>query len=125
MINPESIMVDKMARRVRSQVGAVERYCTLCKEEGRPSESARDVVTIRPRGGGKAMRVPLCLAHTEGLGKPGSLYELVIAPARVVPVKGSARQNLHVEGKSEKGDISRTLRVTERYSKGQRGRLGE
>ncbi len=71
------------------------------------------------------MRVPLCLAHFEGLGKPGSLYELVIPPARVVPVKGSARQNLHVEGKSEKGDISRTLRVTERYSKGQRGRLGE
>jgi len=71
------------------------------------------------------MRVSLCLSHFEGLGKPGSLYELVAPPARVVPTKGSARQNLHVEGKSEKGDISRTLRRAERYSKGQRGRLGE
>ncbi len=71
------------------------------------------------------MRVPLCLAHAEGLGKPGSLYDVVTPPARVVPAKGLARQTRHVEGKSEKGNINRTLRRAERYSKGQRGRLGE
>jgi len=118
-------MVDKVTRRVRSEGEASDGYCALCKEEGKPSETARDVLTIRPREGGKPMRVPLCLAHVEGLGKSGSLYELVAPPARIVPAKGLARQTRHVEGKSEKGNINRTLRRAERYSKGQRGRLGE
>jgi len=118
-------MVDKVARRARSEGGASERYCVLCKEEGKPGETARDVVTIRPREGGRPMRVALCLAHADGLGRPGSLYEVVAAPARVIPAKGLARQSRHVEGKSEKGNINRTLRRAERYSKGQRGRLGE
>ena len=118
-------MVVNIASRSRSESGTTERYCILCKEEGKPSETARDVVTIRPREGGRPMRVALCLAHVEGLGRPGSLYEVVTAPARVIPAKGLARQTIHVEGKSEKGNINRTLRRAERYSKGQRGRLGE
>jgi len=118
-------MVDKATRQVHNEGGVGDGYCALCKEEGRPSETARDVLTIRPREGGKPMRVPLCLAHVDGLGKPGSLYELINPPRRVVPAKGLARQTLHVEGKSEKGNINRTLRRAERYSKGQRGRLGE
>jgi hypothetical protein len=118
-------MVDRVTRRVRGEGSASEGYCVLCKEEGKPSETARDVVTIRPREGGRPMRVALCLAHVEGLGRPGSLYEVVAAPARVIPAKGLARQTMHVEGKSEKGNINRTLRRAERYSKGQRGRLGE
>lgn len=118
-------MAGKAARRVPSRTGEGERYCALCKEEGKPRETARDFVTIRPKEGGSPMRVPLCVAHREGLGKTSSLYELVAPPARAVPAKGQARQALHVEGKSEKGNISRTLRRAERYSKGQRGRLGE
>ena len=100
-------------------------YCVLCKEEGNPNEMARDVVTIRPRDGGKPRRAALCLAHFVGLGRPGSLYEVAAAPGRAVPAKGLARQRRHVEGKSEQGNINRTLRRAERYSKGQRGRLGE
>ena len=118
-------MVDKVVRRVRTGGGTSERFCVLCKEEGRPNEAAREVVTIRARDGGRPMRVALCLSHVDGLGRPGSLYEAVPPPARVIPAKGLARQTRHVEGKSEKGNINRTLRRAERYSKGQRGRLGE
>ena len=118
-------MTERVARQVRTAGGTGERYCVLCKEEGKPGETAREVVTVRPREGGRPMRLALCLAHLDGLGRPGSLYEAVPPPSRVIPAKGLARQNLHVEGKSEKGNINRTLRRAERYSKGQRGRLGE
>jgi hypothetical protein len=118
-------LVDRIASRSRNESAAAERYCVFCKEEGKPGESAREVVTIRPREGGRQVRVALCLAHVQGLGRPGSLYVLVAPPARTIPAKGLARQTLHVEGKSEKGNINRTLRRAERYSKGQRGRLGE
>ena len=118
-------MVEKAPRRTSGKGGARESYCVLCREEGKPNETALDVVTIRPRSGGRVLRATVCLFHLNGLGKPGSVYELVAAPPRGVPAKGLARESKHVEGKSEKGNINRTLRRAERYSKGQRGRLGE
>jgi hypothetical protein len=118
-------MVGKAQRRVSSEGGASDGYCVLCREEGKPNETARDVVTIKPRNGGRERRVTVCLAHLDGFGKPESLYEVVAAPVRGIPAKGLARQIRHVQGKSEKGNINRTLRRAERYSKGQRGRLGE
>ncbi|MGA2664203.1 MAG: hypothetical protein ABSF83_04595 [Nitrososphaerales archaeon] len=118
-------MVDKVARGTSGEGGASGRYCVFCKEEGEPEETARDVVTIRLREGGRPRRVALCKAHADALGGPGSMYEAVRPPTKVVPAKGLARQTLHVEGKSEKGNINRTLRRAEGYSKGQRGRLGE
>jgi len=118
-------LVDKVSKIARREGGGTESYCVLCKEEGKPNETARDVVTIRPKRGGTLRRVTVCLAHFNGLGKPESTYELVAAPGRGIPAKGLARQSKHVQGKSEKGNINRTLRRAERYSKGQRGRLGE
>jgi hypothetical protein len=118
-------MVDKVPRRIQSEGSVNETYCALCREEGKPNETARDLVTIRPKSGGRLRRVAVCRSHADGLGKSESPYELVVAPARGVSAKGLARESRHVQGKSERGNINRSLRRAERYSKGQRGRLGE
>ncbi|MDA4112986.1 MAG: hypothetical protein OK474_02970 [Thaumarchaeota archaeon] len=112
--------------RVKSEGGASERFCVLCQEEdGKTNETAHDMVTIRSTAGGKSRMVAVCLAHAESLGKPGSPYEIVTAPVRGVRPRSPVRPSGQIQGKSAKGDISRTLRQTERYGKTQRGRLGE
>lgn len=117
---------DKAPRRTHSEGGANQRYCVLCKEEGKPNETARDMVTIRPRSGGEPRRVALCSNHVESLGEPASPYVVVVvARARGFPTRGSARPGRHIQRKSEKGDINRTMRRVERYGRTQRGRLGE
>jgi hypothetical protein len=118
-------MVDKFPRPVKAERRVTETYCVLCREEGKPNETARDFVTIRPKSGGRQRRIAVCRAHFGTLGDSQSPYEVVAAPARGVSAKGLAREKKHVEGKSERGNINRTLRRAERFSKGQRGRLGE
>ena len=119
-------MDDKVPRRIQSEGGVSERYCVLCKEEdGKPNETAHDMVTLRPKSGGKLRRVAVCLLHVDSLGKPGFPYEVIAEPARGNRAKGSVRPGEHVLGKSEKGNINRKLRRVERYSRTQRGRLGE
>lgn len=51
--------------RIHSEGGVNERYCVLCNEEGKPNETAREMVTIRPRSGGEPGRVAVCPAHLE------------------------------------------------------------
>jgi hypothetical protein len=101
-----------------------ERHCVLCKEEGRPNETAHDMVTIRPRSGGASRKVAVCLAHVKSLGEPTSSY-VVAEPDRVFPTRGSARPRTYVPGKKNNGDLPRTMRKAERYGGTQRGRLGE
>jgi hypothetical protein len=115
---------DKAPRRIHSEGGANERYCVLCREEGKPNETARDMVTIRPKSGGEPRKVAVCSGHVESLGEPASPY-VVAEPVRVLPTRGSIRPGKHFQGKSVKGDISRGMRKIERYGKTQRGRLGE
>jgi hypothetical protein len=118
-------MYDKVPGRAHSESGVGQRYCVLCKEEGKPNETARHMVTIRPKSGGKPREIAVCLGHADSLGKPASPYEVIAEPARGIPSRGSVRPGKHNEEKSEKGDINRTLRRVGRYSKSQRGRLGE
>jgi hypothetical protein len=118
-------MDDKVPRRIRSEGGVSERYCVICKEEGKPNETAHDMVTIRPRTGGKTRRVAVCLVHVDSISKPESPYEVIAEPIRGNRSRGSARQSKHIQRKSEQGDINRTLRLVERYGRTQRGRLGE
>jgi hypothetical protein len=114
----------KAQRRIHSEGGVNERYCVLCAEEGKPNETSRDMVTIRPRSGGEQRRIAVCSAHLETLGEPSSPY-LVASPTVSLPTRGSPRPHQNVQRKSQTGDISRTLRRVERYGKTQRGRLGE
>ena len=119
-------MNDKVPRRIHSEGGVGERYCVLCKEEAsKPNETARHMMTIRPRSGGKLRRIAVCLAHADSLDKVTYPYEVIAEPTRGIPTRGSVRPGKHIQRKSEKGDINRTLRRIERYSKTQRGRLGE
>jgi hypothetical protein len=118
-------LVDKVQRRVQSEGRAKETYCLLCREEGKRNETARDYVTVRLKSGGAVRRIAVCRSHADGLGRSESPYEVVAAPARGVSAKGLARESKHVQGKSEQGNINRSLRRAERFSKGARGRLGE
>jgi hypothetical protein len=118
-------MVNRAPRQTSSEGGAGERYCVLCEEDGKPNEIARNMVTIRPKSGGEPRRVAICLVHVDGLGKPESAYKVVAEPTKAVQPKNSARAGKQSQGKSQRGDINRTLRQTERYGKTQRGRLGE
>jgi hypothetical protein len=112
--------------RVKSEGGVKDRFCVLCQEEdSKTNETAHDMVTIRSSAGGKSRRVAVCLAHIESLGKPGSQYELVAETVATVRPRSPVRPSRQIQGKSAEGDISRTLRQTERYGKTQRGRLGE
>jgi hypothetical protein len=83
------------------------------------------MMTIRARDGGEPRRVAICLTHAESLGSAWSLYEVISEPKRGQHPKGYVRPGQQRQGKNEKGDINRSLRVLERYSKTQRGRLGE
>ena len=117
-------MDQELPRHVQGDSPAGERYCALCKGEGHPNETARGIVAIRPREGGRLRKVAVCLNHADKVGKAESPYELIAQPARSRnPVHGRPANRL--QGKTEKGDIKRTLRRVERYSKTQRGRLGE
>jgi hypothetical protein len=115
---------DKAQKLIHSEGGVNGRYCVLCKEEGRPNETARDMVTIRPKSGGEQRRVAICSAHLETLGEPSSPYA-VSEPTIGPPTRGSPRAHERIQRKSQTGDISRTLRRVERYGRTQRGRLGE
>ncbi len=116
--------LDEKPKPIHSEGGVNGRYCVLCKEEGKPNETAHDMVTIRPRPGGEPRRVAVCLAHVKSLGEPASPY-VVAEPARGFPTRGSARPRTYVPGKRKGGDIPRTMRKAERYGRTQRGRLGE
>jgi hypothetical protein len=109
---------------IRSEGGVNERHCVLCKEEGRPNETAHEMVTIRPRSGGEARKIAVCLSHVRSLGEPSSPY-VVAELARGFPARGSARPRTYVPGKRKGGDIVRTMRKAERYGGTQRGKLGE
>jgi hypothetical protein len=110
----------------RSRKQANERYCVLCQEEdGRSEEPADRMVTITPTNGGEERRVAVCLVHLDSLSKPDSPYRAVVAVAKELRTRASTRPVEHDKGKSESGDIKRTLRRVERYSKTERGRLGE
>jgi hypothetical protein len=109
---------------IRSEGGANERHCVLCREQGKPNETARDMVTIRLRSGGGPRRVAVCSSHVKSLGETASPYVVDELP-RGFPTSGSARPRAYVPGKRKSGDISRTMRKAERYGKTQRGRLGE
>jgi hypothetical protein len=116
--------LDERPHTVHSEGGVNDRHCVLCKEEGRPNETARDMVTIRPRSGGEPRRVAICTSHLEGLGEASSPW-VVAELARTFPTRGSARPRTYVPGKMKNGDIPRTMRKSERYGGTQRGRLGE
>jgi hypothetical protein len=119
-------MYEMASRRIHSEGGVTERYCVLCREEeGKPNETAHEMVTIRPKIGGKQRRVAVCLVHVASLGKAASPHEVIAEPIRGNRPKGYAQPVEHVQGKSEKGNINRTLRRVERYGRTQRGRLGE
>jgi len=114
----------KPQRPIHSEGGVNERHCVLCKEEGKPNETAHDMVTIRLRSGGEPRSVAVCLAHVKSLGEPSSPY-VVAEPVRGFPTRGSARPRTYVPGKKTSGDIPRAMRRVERYDRTQRGRLGE
>lgn len=102
-----------------------ERHCVLCREEGKPSETARDMVTIRPRSGGEPRRVAVCSAHIKSLGDAATSPYVVDDQARGFPNRGSARPRVYVPGERKGGDVARTMRKAERYGRTQRGRLGQ
>jgi hypothetical protein len=115
---------EKPPKPIHSEGGVNERHCVLCREEGKPNETAHDMVTIRPRSGGEPRTVAVCLAHIKSLGESASPY-VVAEPVRAFPTRGSARPRTYVPGKRKNGDIPRTIRKAERYGGTQRGRLGE
>jgi hypothetical protein len=118
--------VKNQLKPVSSDLGPGERHCALCEEEdGRPDEPADFMVTITPINAGEERRVALCAKHVESLGKKGSPYRAVEEPAKSRRARIFTRPAEHPKGKSEKGDIKRTSRGVERYSKTERGRLGE
>src|ERR1700694_1221924 len=103
-----------LPRPIHNEGGVGERFCALCKEEeGKPDETAYDMVTIRPRTGGKPRRVAVCFVHLDSLGKPASPYEIIADPNRGIHPQGSAQQGKHMQGKSEKGNANRTRRRVE------------
>ncbi|MDA4135842.1 MAG: hypothetical protein OK449_02425 [Thaumarchaeota archaeon] len=103
-----------------------ERYCVLCEEEdGKYGEPADYMVTITPANGGEERRVAACAAHVKSLSKPDSPYRIVAAPTKSRRAKSAVKPVEHNKGKSEKADVKRTLRGVERYSKTERGKLGE
>ncbi len=116
--------LDEKPHPVRSEGGVNERHCVLCKEQGRPNETARDMVTITPRSGGEPRKVAVCASHLKSLGESTSPY-VVDATARGFPSRGSARPRTYVPGKRKSGDMVRTIRKAERYGRTERGRLGE
>jgi hypothetical protein len=116
--------LDEKPQLIRIEGGVNERHCVLCREEGKPNETAREMVTISPRSGGEARRIAICSTHLKSLGEAGSPH-VVTGPGRVFPTRGSARPMAYVPGKKKNGDISRTIRKAERYGRTQRGRLGE
>jgi hypothetical protein len=116
--------LDERPQPVHSEGGVNDRHCVLCKEEGRPNVTARDMVTIKPRSGGEPRRVAVCSSHVKSLGEPTSPY-VVAELARAFPTRGSARPRTYVPGKRKSGDLPRTMRKAERYGGTQRGRLGE
>jgi len=115
---------EKPPNPIRSGGAANERHCVLCKEEGKLNETARYMVTIRPRSGGEPRKVAVCSSHIKSLGETTSPY-VVDELHRSFPARGSARPRTYVPGKRKSGDIPRTMRKAERYGKTQRGRLGE
>ena len=117
--------LDEKPHPVRSEGGATERHCVLCKEEGRENETARDMVTIRLRSGGEARKVAVCSAHLKSLGEATSSSYVVDDQPRGFPNRGSARPRSYVPGQRKDGDIGRTMRKAERYGRTQRGRLGQ
>ena len=68
----------------------------------------------------------LTLAQVESLHQSDprpSLPRVATNPAR--SSRGASQTRKHLQGRREKGDISRTLRRHGRYSRTQRGKLGE
>jgi hypothetical protein len=116
--------LDERPHPVHSEGGVNERHCVLCKEEGNPGETARDMVTIKPRSGGASRKIAVCSTHLKSLGEADSPY-VVAELARTFPTRGSARPRTYVPGKRKSGDQPRTMRQNERYGGTQRGRLGE
>lgn len=116
--------LDEKPKPIHSDGGVNERRCVLCTEEGKPNETAHEMVMIRPRSGGAPRRVALCIAHVKSLGEPESPY-VVAEPDRGFPTRGSARPRTYVPGKRNNSDLPRTMRKAERYGGTQRGRLGE
>jgi len=113
-------------KQATSESRTSESFCALCEEEdGKNGEPAGYMVTITPANGGGERRVALCVAHVESLKKPGSPYRMVAAPTKTRGVRGATRHVEHNKGRGEKGDIKRTSRGVERYSKSERGRLGD
>ncbi|HZW85296.1 MAG TPA: hypothetical protein VFE91_05280 [Nitrososphaerales archaeon] len=103
-----------------------DRYCLLCREEdGKPEESGMVVLDIVSKHGGRARTAALCLAHARSIGTPESSYEEVVLPPQGLRSRGPVRTNRQARGGRGKGEISRSQRVLGRYSKTQRGRLGE
>ena len=119
-------MMDKQPKQALAESRTVERYCALCEEEdGKTGEPADFMVTITPVNGGEERRVALCLVHIESLKKPDSPYRMVAAPTKARGARGTVRPVEHNKGRSEKADIKKTSRGVERYSKTERGRLGD
>jgi hypothetical protein len=119
-------MSKKQPRPARAGAQTGERYCVLCEEEdGKYGEPADYMVTITPTNGGEERRVAVCAVHVDSLSKPDSPYRIVVPPAKRRRAKDPIKAVEHDKGKSENADIKRTLRGVERYSKTERGRLGE
>jgi hypothetical protein len=119
-------MVHRIPPRANSFSGAGERYCVICKEEGgNPTESARHVVTIKLRTGGNPRKVALCAMHFRGIGDPRSSYVLVPELTGAPRPRASAPTDTQKRGSRRKGEVNNSLRQLGRYSKTQRGRLGE
>jgi hypothetical protein len=116
--------LDEKPQPIRSEGGVNERYCALCREQGKPNETAREMITIRPRSGGDPRRVAVCSSHVKGLDETTSPY-VVDAPARAFPKSGSDRPRSHVPGRRKSGDMVRTTRKSDRYGRTERGRFGE
>jgi len=115
---------EKLPDPIHGDGAADDRRCVLCKEQGRPNETAHGLVTIRPRSGGEPRKVAVCSFHVRSLGEATSPY-IVDELTPSFPTRGSARSHSYVPGKRKGGDIPRTMRRVERYGRTQRGRLGE
>jgi hypothetical protein len=118
-------MGHSVSHRVGSAGMVEERHCLLCREEdGKPDVIGMVVLNIVSKHGGRARAAVLCLAHARSIGTPESPYEVVLPPPGIRQ-RGPVRTNRQVQGSRGKGEISRSQRVLGRYSKTQRGRLGE
>lgn len=81
----------------------------------------QDTATVRYDADRLTLAQVKSIHHDEPRSKP----PYVVAEPRGISSKGPARSRKYVQGKRAKGEISRNSRRRGRYSRTQRGRLGE